>query len=284
MISERKIGFIGCGNIANAIISGFLSSEKIKSDQIFLFDSNKNSLESLKREFSGINISENFQSLVGNSELIFICVKPHILSQILSEINNLNIESDLKSGDKVLISVCAGKTISDILKEFQSNEIHCIRVMPNLTLSICQGTWLYYENPVAHFTKYKQNNSNEIIEILSSCGTVYKINEDIFSHCTSISGCGPGYFSNIAHHFIQSGIKIGIPEDLARKLVIETMYGTSKLLFESSIDPQVFQSKVSTPGGSTQAGIDILEDRLIGKIFQDCLYSSLDRCNQLSKN
>ncbi|KAH8583160.1 pyrroline-5-carboxylate reductase [Cryptosporidium sp. chipmunk genotype I] len=284
MLSERKIGFIGCGNIANAIISGFISSKKIKSSQIFLLDPNKNTLESLKREFSGINISENLQSLVDNSELIFICIKPHILSQVLSEIKDLNMEGDLKSGNKVLISVCAGKTISDILNEFQSNDIHCIRVMPNLTLSICQGSWLYYENPVAKFTKYKQNNSNEITEILSSCGTVYNIDENIFSHCTSISGCGPGFFSNIAHHFIQSGIKIGIPEDLAKKLVIETMYGTSKLLFESSIDPKVFQSKVSTPGGSTQAGIEVLEDRLIGKVFQDCLHSSLDKCNQLSKN
>lgn len=203
---------------------------------------------------------------------------------VLNEIKNLNIQNDLKSGNKVLISVCAGKTINDILKEFESNYIHCIRVMPNLTLSICQGSWLYHENSAAHFSKYKKNNSNEIIEILSSCGTVYNINEDIFSHCTTISGCGPGLFSNIANHFIESGIKIGIPQDLAKKLVIETIYGTSKLLFESSIDPQVFQSKVSTPGGSTQAGIDILEDRLIGKIFQDCLQSSLERCIQLGKN
>ncbi|OII73269.1 pyrroline-5-carboxylatase [Cryptosporidium ubiquitum] len=284
MLSKRKIGFIGCGNIANAIISGFILSKKIKSNQIFLQDPDRNNLEALKKKFPEINISESLLSLVINSELIFICVKPHILGQVLNEIKNFNIEADFKSGNKVLISVCAGKTIGDILREFQSNDIHCIRVMPNLTLSICQGSWLYHENPAAHFSNYKQNNSNEIIEILSSCGTVYNIDESIFSHCTSISGCGPGFFSNIAHHFIESGVKIGIPKDLARKLVIETIYGTSKFLFESSIEPRVFQSKVSTPGGSTQAGIDVLEDRLIGDIFRDCLQSSFERCIQLSKN
>lgn len=279
------VGFIGCGNIANAIISGFVLSKKIKPDQIFLYDPNESTLESLKRDFSRVNKSQSIQHLAESSDLIFICVKPHILSNVLSEIKkHSNTDSDLKSGNKVLISVCAGKTIGDILKEFQSNDVHCIRVMPNLTLSICQGSWLYHENPSAHFYKYKNSGSNEIIDILSSCGTVYNINEDIFSHCTSISGCGPGLFSNIIHHFIESGVKIGIPEDLSKKLVIETIYGTSKLLFESSIDPLVLQSKVSTPGGSTQAGIDVLEDRLIGQVFQDCLQSSLDKCFQFGKN
>lgn len=259
-------------------------SKKIKPSQIFLHDPNESTLESLKRDFSGVNISQSIQQLADSSDLIFICVKPHILSKVLNEIKNSNIDSDLKSGNKVLISVCAGKTIGDILKEFQSNDIHCIRVMPNLTLSICQGSWLYHENPSAHFSKYKNSNSNEIIEILSSCGTVYNISEDIYSHCTSISGCGPGFFSNIIHHFIESGIKIGVPEDLSKRLVIETIYGTSKLLFESSIDPLDLQSKVSTPGGSTQAGIEVLESRLIGQIFQDCLQLSLDKCIQLSKN
>ncbi|KAJ1608758.1 pyrroline-5-carboxylate reductase [Cryptosporidium canis] len=251
---------------------------------MFLHDPNRSALESLKREFSEVNLTESLQDVVDSSELIFICVKPHILSSVLSGIRDLNVESDLKSGDKVLISVCAGKTINDILKEFKTSDIHCIRVMPNLTLSICQGSWLYHENPSAHFSKYRHSGVNEIIEILSSCGTVYNIGEEIFSHCTCISGCGPGLFSNIIHHFIESGVKIGIPEDLSKKLVIETIYGTSKLLLESSIDPHAFQSRVSTPGGSTQAGIDILENRGIGGILQDCLQSSLNRCNQLGNS
>ncbi|KAF7456190.1 Pyrroline-5-carboxylate reductase [Cryptosporidium felis] len=282
-MTKTKIGFVGCGNIAKAIISGLILSGKSTPAQIFAVDPNKQSLESLLETHAGINVSENICNLAAKSDIIFLCVKPHLLSQVLREINQGHIGDDLALGSKVLISVCAGKTINDILKEFQSNKIHCIRVMPSLTLSICSGSWLYHQNPFASFSGNGCISSSEIVNILSSCGTVYEIGEEIFSHCTTVSGCGPGFFSNIAHHMIESAVSIGIPRDLSKKLVLETMYGTSKLLFEASLDPSALQSKVSTPGGSTQAGIDILENGKIGNLFRDCLKSTLEKCSELVK-
>ncbi|KAH7649498.1 hypothetical protein FG379_001124 [Cryptosporidium bovis] len=285
MIS-KKLGFIGCGNITKAIIGGMILSNKVKENDIFIFDLDRECIKYFKTKYVNINALNNSEGVIENSDLIFLCIKPHILSGVLEDINSMKYTDDLKSGKKVLISVCAGKSLADIYCVFRNNSIFCIRAMPNLTLSICEGTWLYCENPNVDFHNNGFNSSDEIIQILETCGKVYKISEDIFPNCTVISGCGPGFIANIVQNMISSSMGIGVPEDLAKNLVLETIYGTSKLLLDtnSEQDPLAFQKRVSTPGGSTEAGINVLESNGISKLFLNCFRSSLDKCIELGKN
>ncbi|KAH8739154.1 hypothetical protein FG386_001021 [Cryptosporidium ryanae] len=282
----KKLGFIGCGNIAKAIIEGMILSNKVEESNIFIFDLNKKSVDFLKTRYSNIIILNDPEGIIEHSDLIFLCIKPHILNSVLDHFNKPKYIEDLKSGKKILISVCAGKSIADICAVFKDDSIFCIRTMPNLTLSICEGTWLYYENPSVDFNNSKFNPTNEIIQVLETCGRVYKINENIFSNCTVISGCGPGFVANIVQNMVNSSIEIGVPKELATNLILETIYGTSKLLLNTNNeqDSLAFQKKVSTPGGSTEAGINTLESNGIGQLFLNCFRSSLNKCIELGKN
>ncbi|EEA05945.1 pyrroline-5-carboxylate reductase family protein [Cryptosporidium muris RN66] len=280
---NKKIGFIGSGHIARAIISGMISSGILDCSKVYAADLLHEASLLLKEEM-GINAVTNNYQVVENSDIVFLCVRPDVARSVLKSIAQCPLNQDFFTGNKIIISVCAGITIDDIIETFGGNKnLYCVRVMPNMAISVRAGTWLFCENPDANFKSNNRITIDEIIHILSSCGTVHKLSESLFSIGTAISGCGPGLCANILNHLAEAASKNGIPTQLATQLAIEVMYGTSKMLMESKESPIDYQNKVSTKGGATQAGIDILEQYGIGEVFLKCLTGAANRCDVLQR-
>jgi len=266
LLREKRIAFIGCGNMGEALISGSLASGLISKDKVLVTDIRPERLEYIK-EKEGISAVENNKEAVKKSDVIVLAVKPQVMGKVLSEIK------DVVTGDKVIISIAAGIT-TGFIEEALGREVPVVRVMPNTPALVKTGVSGISPG------KYAGEKEEAIAEhMMRGVGIVVKVPEEMLDTVTALSGSGPAYIFYIIESLIEAGMEMGLSEDDAKKLVGQTVLGAARMVMETGESPQVLRAKVTSPGGTTESALKYLER----KGFQEILIAAVKEAAKRSK-
>lgn len=263
--NNLKIGFIGCGKMASAIIQGVLSSKFLTGDKIIASEISEDFAKE-RSQTLGIDVCTNNSFVAKNSDIIFLATKPHFIKQVLSE-----IKSELKK-DKIIVSIAAGVSTKTI--EQESGNLPVIRVMPNAPMLVLEGMSGVVKGEFATI-----EHVNYVVELLSNLGKCIVLEEDKIDVLTAISGSGPAFFYKIFHEMALAGEKLGLDYDKALTLAIQTAIGSAKVMEESSDTAEELVSMVATKGGCTAVGVDFMKE----KNTQELFFELMERTAQKAK-
>lgn len=266
---SKIIGFIGAGNMAEALIKGMLQKKITIPDNIHASDVRPERLTQLKEE-TGINISSRNISVLEASDILILAVKPQQIKTILDEISN-------QTESKVIVSIVAGVS-SEVIKNILGPDTDVVRVMPNTPALIGEAM-----TALAFSVNVSDKNRSVVRAVFESVGRIAEVREDQMNLITALSGSGPAYVFRLAEELIRAGEKLGLAADLAKELILQTILGSAKLLAESSVPPEELRKKVTSPGGTTEAGMSVMDQKDFSGIILETVKNAAKRTDDLSK-
>jgi len=253
MLTGKKIGFLGSGNLAEALIKGLLSSGKLNAAQITASDVASDRLAYMASTYE-IKVSNNNAETVDSSDVVLLTIKPKDIGQAVSEAaSGLN-------GNKLIISAVAGvttRTIQDlVVASGVSRVVPIVRVMPNTPATVREGITAVCAGAGA--------NANDVElakAVFEAVGTVIAVDEEkLMDVVTGLSGSGPAYVFLFMEALAEAGVDLGLDGRSARLLAVQTALGAARLALESPLELVELRRMVSSPGGTTIEGLKALED------------------------
>lgn len=266
--NKMKVGFIGAGNMAEAMIASLVNSKLLAPHEISVSDVNADRRALIKQNFS-VNVYSKNQAIAGVAEVLFLAVKPQQLADVLAEL------APGVSHQHLVISIAAGKKIAFV--ESLLPQARVIRVMPNLPCTVAEGMSVFCMGAAANSSD-KQTAS----KLLSSFGKVLELPEDQFDAVTALSGSGPAFFCYFLNQMVDAGVREGLSREHALKLAGQTMLGTSRLLAEKNLDPAELIKSVASAKGTTAAGLAILAKSDLSVIVNQTINAAAKRSAELS--
>ncbi|MFH1428121.1 MAG: pyrroline-5-carboxylate reductase [Candidatus Margulisiibacteriota bacterium] len=267
-----RIGFIGGGNMAAAIIGGVLRSDNLKSDypglEVIVSDTNLEQLERLSSKCPGIQTSGDNSRVVQSSQVVFLAVKPQNIDPVLVEIKS-------QSDNKLIISIAAGVTIRKLQSVLANSRI--IRVMPNTPCLVEAGM-----SALSFADNVTDDDKQLAKSIFSAIGQTVNVDEAQINAVTGLSGSGPAFVYEVARALIEGGIASGLEPEVARKLAAQTLVGAGKMLLERTESPAELVKMVASPGGTTEAGLKVLSYENWQKPLQDAVIAAKNRADELT--
>jgi len=269
-IINKKIGFIGSGNMAHAIISGLLSCGVIKRKNIFSSDPSPQRRDQFSKEFSIETFSSNIQ-MVNKSDVIILAIKPQVMEKVLNE-----LKGQIKQ-EHLLISIVAGIPIVFISKVL-GNNLKIIRVMPNAPAIVKEGI-----SAISHGKNISHKELALAEDIFNSIGKTVFLEESYLDAVTGLSGSGPAYIFLIIESLIEGGVASGLPWEISKELVLQTVAGSVSMIRITGKHPSELKGMVTSPGGTTIAGLKVLEDKKIRFAIIKAVESATKRASQLGR-
>lgn len=260
---KKKIGFIGAGKMAEALIKGIIEKKLAGKTDIIASDVNEDRLSVMKK--LGVRTTDDNKYLMIDVDIIFLSVKPQIIDRVLD---------DIAETDKLVVSIAAGITIKHI--EDKLKKARVIRVMPNTPCLVGEMAAGYSIGKRA-----KDEDVKLISEILNSNGKAFLLEEKLIDSVTALSGSGPAFVAYLIQAMID-GSK-GLSKDVATELAIQTFKGTAKLLQETGMSAEELIKMVTSPGGTTVAGMEVLKNSDIRKVLADTIKAAENRAKELGK-
>jgi len=242
-----KVGFIGAGNMAEALIKGLISSKLISKKDITASDISEERKNYISKKY-GVTINKNNKTLVKESEIVILSVKPNNIKTVLKEI------SSSVTANKIIISIAAGIPTT-LISKMLSKDRKVVRVMPNTPALVLEGaSAIYFSN------KLNDREKEQVLKIFNAIGKTFTIEkEDLMNGVTALSGSGPAFVSLFIEALSDGGGKTGLPRTTALQLAVQTVLGAAKLISEENIHPAVLKDMVSSPAGTTIEGLAELE-------------------------
>ncbi len=267
---KQQIGFLGGGKMASAIVRGLQHSALAKRYQFCATTSSAKSAQKLSKTLK-IPVHNDNARLIRESDILVLAVKPQQIKEVLKPFTLLFDQN------KVIISLCAGITISS-LKKLLHKKSPIARCMPNTPLSIKEGV-----SALSFSKAFPRKSKQAVLALFSELGLTIEISESKFDAFTALCGCGPAFVFEIAHHLEQTAKSMGLPSSLVSPLVAQMLYGSSALIKYSNKSPQTLCQEVCSPKGATIEGIRVLRSRQIAQILQTTLQASRKRAHALGK-
>jgi len=265
-IANSRIGIIGGGNMGQAIIKG-LSSARPPAG-LLAWDALAACREQLAREFP-VTIPEDNRALVAASDIIILAVKPQVIDPVMNEIGPGLKEKQL------LISIAAGISCGRLEKHL-ARPVPTIRIMPNTPALINRGI-----SAIAAGSNAGKDHLETARALFSCLGETVIVNESAMDMVTAVSGSGPAYVFLVIEALTDAAVGLGLARDLARKLVVETILGATELQKKSGRHPMELKDMVTSPGGTTIAGLAELEKHGLRHAFNAALQSACQRSREL---
>ena len=264
-----KIGFIGGGKMAEAIISDLVRSRIVNPQDIFVCDLSEERRRILKRRHD-VNIYADNGMLLATTDIVFLAVKPQNQDDVLKEI------SEFVTHEHLVISIAAGRKIVHI--ESLLPDTRVVRVMPNLAamISECMSVFCMGNHATV-------DDRKKVITLLSCFGQVLELSERQFDAVTALSGSGPAFFAYILTSMVEAAENLGLEHSAASLLAEQTMLGTAMLLAKGEFGAEDLIAAVSSAKGTTVAGMDVMTNSNLKQIITDTLQASAKRSEELSK-
>ncbi|OIU71445.1 pyrroline-5-carboxylate reductase [Rossellomorea aquimaris] len=270
MLKNKTIAFLGAGNMAEAMISGTVQSGKIPKDQIIVSNrSNKEKLQEINEKY-GVRTLLKDELPFNEIDILILAMKPKDIDKALDSINHL-----VKS-NTVIMSVLAGITTSHMEEQLPGGQ-SVIRVMPNTSSMLKESATAI---SAGRFTS--EEDMMNAKELLSSIGEVYVIDESKMDIFTGIAGSGPAYFYYLMEHIEKTGAEAGLDPQMARKIGAQTIFGAAKMMLEREESPTQLRENVTSPNGTTAAGLDALAQFGGGKAISEAVKGAEKRSKEIS--
>ena len=265
---EKKIGFIGGGNMAQAMISGILSAGVAKPEQLFCFDANENTLKTLK-ERHGICIAAGNVEVTKTADILILAVKPQVQPAVIKEIR------DAVRPETIVVSIAAGRKIADIESDF-NKEIKLVRVMPNTSAMVGEAMSGLSGNSVVKLLEVE-----EIKSIFNSFGKAEIVPESLMDTVVAVSGSSPAYVYLFIEAMADAAVAGGMPRAQAYTFAAQSVLGAAKMVLESGKHPGELKDMVCSPAGTTIEAVASLERDGFRGIVIDAVQSCMDRSKEL---
>ncbi|MFW6284207.1 MAG: pyrroline-5-carboxylate reductase [Desulfosalsimonas sp.] len=280
---KKQIGFIGAGNMAEAMIGAVLGAGMVAPENLFISDPDEKRKEQLQSAY-GLQTTSGNKELVFQCDIVIFAVKPQVIASVLQELADGRAFAE-PSGRRLFISIAAGIPLARI-EEFvyaqktdaEIRNMPVLRVMPNTPALVGAGMSGLCAN------RYARAADMEIARaLLSAMGRVMVVNEEQMDAVTALSGSGPAYAFYLLEAMIEAGRQLGLQADAASDLAQSAVSGALSLIRARNEDPAALRSKVTSPGGTTEAAIELLDRREVRQAIVSAVIAAAQRSRQLSQ-
>lgn len=265
-----RIGFIGGGNMARAIVGGALRAGRLRVEDVLVSEPD----EARRQALAEINVRAVWDNaaVAADCDLLVLAVKPQKMDEALA-----SICSSLDAARTLLVSIAAGKRIATL--EFQLPPgARVVRVMPNTPLLVGKGM-----SVLCGGTHATPQDLERAVRLFAASGETLVLEERHFDAVTAVSGSGPAYFFRLAEALQDAACEAGLPEAAAKQLACQTCIGAARLLEESPLPPEELRRQVTSPGGTTEAALQVLEAWGFGNLLSHAVAAAVKRGRELSE-
>ncbi len=269
---EKTVGFIGSGNMARAIIRGMITTGLVAPGQVWISDANPDQVVKLAAE-TGVNAVESNTHLAQQSDILILATKPHHVVGVMQEIQNVLVPER-----HLVISICAGVRTPTIENSATAG-VRVIRVMPNTPALIGCGS--------AAISGGKHASSDDLkvaSQIFDSVGVSVVVDEDKLDAVTGVSGSGPAYVFRFMEALLAAAEQQGLTREEAHVLVPQMVLGAARMAVEGERSLEDLRQAVTTPGGTTAAGLRVLEENNFMELIDRCVTAATARSRELAQD
>ncbi len=269
-LKGKKVGFIGSGNMGEALIKGLTAANVVPGEMIWASDVRGDRLKEIAGTY-GIKLAPDNLHLVREADVVIMAVKPQIMAPVLREI------ASVFSRRKLMISLAAGVSTESIRASL-GKDGRLIRVMPNTPALVLEGV-----TAIAKAEGLEPEDMDVAGEIFSAVGRVVVLDESLMDAVTGLSGSGPAYVALVIESLADGGVKMGLDRITAMTLATQTVLGAAKLLLETRLHPGALKDMVSSPGGTSIAGVAALEEGGLRTTFIKAVERATQRSKELGR-
>lgn len=262
-----KIGFIGLGNMAKAIIGGMLKQNLVRPEDIIGSARTKATLEAAEKEFGIITAGDN-QRVAEEADVLVLAVKPVFFPEVIGEIKGAVMEN------KLIISIAAGKTIEWIKGEF-GKPVKLIRCMPNTPALVGEGCTAVCGDPAA------EQDMELCMRLMGSFGKAIAIDERLMDAAGAVGGSAPAYVFMFIEALADGGVAAGMPRKQAYEFAAQAVLGSARMVLESGLHPGELKDMVCSPGGTTIEGVRVLEERGMRSSVIEAISACVEKSKKL---
>lgn len=264
---KYKVGFIGCGNMAKAIIGGLINNAGITPNEIIAADA---SAEAIKKASDSIGIDTTLENkeVASNSDVLFLSVKPQFYETVIAEIK------DTISANQIVVTIAPGKTLAWLAERIGS-DVKLVRTMPNTPALVGEGITAVCKNSLVNKEEFSY-----IMSLLSSFGLAEEISENLMDVVVSVSGSSPAYVFMFIEAMADAAVLDGMPRDKAYKFAAQAVLGSAKMVIETGKHPGELKDMVCSPAGTTIEAVRTLEE----KGFRSSVIEAMKACTDKSRS
>ncbi|WP_445493208.1 pyrroline-5-carboxylate reductase [Niallia sp. 03133] len=265
----KKLAFIGAGSMSEALISGIVGSKMLNGEDIFVTNKlNKQKLQTLKKKYQ-INYSYNLKELVEDADAVILAMKPKDVKEAINEMKVY------LSKNTLLISVLAGVSIKS-LELLAECTLPIARAMPNTSATVGKSA-----TGIAMNKHVNESQKQFILNIFETVGLTTVVEETQLDAVTGLSGSGPAYIYYLVEAMEKSAVEIGLDRQIANELIVQTLKGAAEMLSTSSKSPEELRRNVTSPGGTTEAGLKVLDSFQVQDAFIQCIKEATAQSKRL---
>lgn len=267
---EKKIGFIGGGNMAKAIIGGLVKSGQVAPSNIWVFDRKAEANEALAREY-GIQAAESAEALAREVDILFGAVKPNVILKVLKD-----LASQLKK-EALVVTIAAGVTL-DSLATVLGHDRKIVRVMPNTPALVNEGMTSITPNVLVD-----QPEIDEVVTIFESFGKAAVVSEYLIHSVVGVSGSAPAYVFMFIEAMADAAVLGGMPRAQAYQFAAQAVKGSAQMVLETGKHPAELKDMVCSPGGTTIEAVKVLEEKGFRAAVMEAMQQCMAKSEALSK-
>lgn len=262
-----KLGFIGCGNMAGAIMGGVIKNEIFRAEDVYGSDVLESGRERVKQLY-GIHVTENNLEVVDAVDVLVLAVKPQYYESVITQIK------DHVRKEQIVITIAPGKTLAWLAEKF-GKDVKIVRTMPNTPAMVGEGMTGAAPNEFV-----TQEELKYVCEILSGFGKVEVISEKLMDSVVAVSGSSPAYVFMFIEAMADAAVEQGMPRAQAYKFAAQAVLGSAKMVLETGKHPGELKDMVCSPAGTTIKAVRVLEE----KGFRSAVIEAMDACAEVAKN
>ncbi|MDD3398623.1 MAG: pyrroline-5-carboxylate reductase [Candidatus Methanomethylophilaceae archaeon] len=266
---ERRLGFIGAGNMAEALMKGVIAHGLYAAEDIIASEIYRPRREHIAQKL-GVQATDDNAQVVDSASIVVLAVKPQHLAEVLEPL------ADRFRADQLVVSIVAGITIKALEKMMPAAKV--VRVMPNQPcMSMASAT---------AFSRGKgagEEDAQAVRAIFESVGVAYEVQEKLLDAVTGLSGSGPAYAYLMIEALADGGVLMGLPRDIAQSLAAQTLLGAAKTVLDTGEHPGRLKDMVCSPGGTTIAAMQVLEEAGVRAALMGAVQASAEKSKELGK-
>ncbi|MBN1945616.1 MAG: pyrroline-5-carboxylate reductase [Bradymonadales bacterium] len=269
MANRTRIGLIGCGKMGGALITALVHSGVVEGPMVLLYDRDPKALDTLVRSTGAVAMAE-LRALFSSVEIAFLAVKPQDMPDLLEELEPVAPAPD------IVVSIAAGFPLARLRSRLPATP-NLVRAMPNRPALVRAGITALMGDDATSATAVSQ-----VETLLQAAGkTVRLAEESWFDAVTALSGSGPAFVCRLVEGLVAGGVASGLSEPVALALATHTVLGTGKLLVDLAASPRAEREAVTSPGGTTLAGLEVLERQGFHRLVSEAVQAAAVRSREL---
>ena len=268
----KNSGLYCAGRMATALARGCLHNGLLGKKQLLAADPFPAARESFVSQVAGTEVFDNNEPILARADIVFLAIKPQVMAGLLAEIGKKIASHQL------VVSIAAGVTLKTLSQALPANAC-IIRVMPNTPCLVGEGVSCFSRGSAA-----TEEQAESVRHILASVGAAFEVPEDQLDAVTGLSGSGPAFFYRVIECMAEGGTAMGLPADLALQLAAQTARGAAKMVLTTGHSPAELVKQVTSPGGTTLAGLETLAKLQGSEAFREAVVAASRRSHELGSS